>query len=114
MCLVYIIHAYPVLVISQLKLTLLLVRPFVNQSTSVLWILKVSQVHFSAGVPSEVVSVQEELEAAVLGTYSTIFHFKLLFAMLHVNPYFSIASVMCYNAAVGDRVFDGYHSIIVH
>ena len=80
MCLVYVIQAYLVLVISQLKL-----------STSVLWILKASQVHFSAGVPSEVVSVQEELETTVLGTYSTISHFKLLFAML--NPYFSVLQV---------------------
>ena len=46
--------------------------------------LRASQVHFSTVVPLEVVSVREELEAAELGTYSTISHFKL-FAML--NPY---------------------------
>ena len=53
--------------------------------------LRASQVHFSTGVPSEVVSVREELEAAVLGTYSAISHFKLLFAIL--NPYSSVFQV---------------------
>ena len=53
--------------------------------------LRASHVHFSIGVASEVVAAREELEAAALGTYSAISHFKYIFAML--NPYCSIISV---------------------
>ena len=55
------------------------------------YVLRASHVHYSIGVASEVVATREELEAAALGTYSAISHFKYIFAML--NSYCSIICV---------------------